>query len=176
MIARGEFAMFRNMFIVTVCGAIISNPGAEPVHAGGLPSLVEKAKPYVGPLLKVLPYVMDNGKMSDKSQVQAVTFVTQGQEKLVISSTILQLTIKKTNEKWTGDYHVTLTIPCKVSYAIDLGSAGSLEARWDPSKKQLRVAGPKVHVYAVEAMLNGKSYSVERTGWRWSSSRVEGEL
>jgi hypothetical protein len=176
MIARGEFAMFRNMFIVTVCGAIISSPGAEPVHAGGLPSLVEKAKPYVGPLLKVLPYVMDNGKMSDKSQVQAVTFVTQGQEKLVISSTILQLTIKKTNEKWTGDYHVTLTIPCKVSYAIDLGSAGSLEARWDSSKKQLRVAGPKVHVYAVEAMLNGKSYSVERTGWRWSSSRVEGEL
>src|SRR3989442_15215182 len=122
--------MFRSILILSVCGGMICSPGVEPAHAGGIP-LLDKAKPYIGPLLKVLPYIMDNGKMTDKSQVQAVTFVTQGQEKLVISSTILQLTIKKTNEKWTGDYHVTLTIPCKVSYAIDLASVGSLDARWE---------------------------------------------
>lgn len=168
--------MFRSMFIVTLCGGMICSPAAEPANAGGVNSLIDKAKPLVGTLKKIWPYIADNGKMSEKSQVQTVTFVTQGQEKLIISSTILQLTIKKTNEKWTGDYHVTLSIPCKVSYAIDLGSAGSLEARWDPSKKQLRVAVPKVHIYSVEAMLNGKTYGVERTGWRWSSARVEGEL
>ena len=172
-LAQGESIMYRSLLVLAISGGLIFSPGAKPASAGGI---LDKAKPYVGPLLKVLPYIMDNGKMTDKSQVQSVTFVTQGQEKLVISSTVLQLTIKKTNEKWTGDYHVTLTIPCKVSYAIDLSSAGSLEARWDPSKKQLRVAVPKVQVYAVEAMLNGKSYGVERTGWRWHSSRVEGEL
>lgn len=168
--------MYRCILIVAVSGGMFLSPAADTSLAGGIPSIVDKAKPLIGPLLKVLPYVMDNGKMTDKSQVQSVTLYTQGQEKLIISSTVIQLTIKKTNEKWTGDYHVTLTMPCKVSYAIDLGSAGSLNARWDPSKKQLRVAVPKVHVYSVEAMLNGKSYGVERTGWRWSSSRVEGEL
>jgi Protein of unknown function (DUF4230) len=165
--------MIRSFLILAVCGGMICSPAADSAEAGGI---LDKAKPYVGPLLKVLPYIMDNGKMTGKSQVQTVSLYTQGHEKLVISSTVLQLTIKKTNEKWTGDYHVTLSIPCKVSYAIDLGSAGSLDARWDPGKKQLRVAVPKVHVYSVEALLNGKSYGVERTGWRWSGARVEGEL
>src|SRR5437867_12009583 len=110
--------MFRSMLILAVSGGIVYGPAADTSTAGGIPSILDKAKPYVGPLLKVLPYVMDNGKMTDTSEVRSVTLFTQGQEKLVISSTVLQLSIKKTNEKWTGDYHVTLDMPCKVSYAI----------------------------------------------------------
>lgn len=164
MIRKGMLAM------LLLVGA--SSPG----WAASPAALVDKVGPYVGPLIKLLPLVLDPGEVSAKGSAKAVTLHSEGQSKLIVSTSTVQVTVRKTHEKWTGDYHLKMTIPCKVSYAIDLGSAATLAASWDPGRKLLKVKSPPVAIYAIEPLLSQRQFAFKRTGVRWSSAGVEAQL
>lgn len=149
---------------------------APPGRAASPAGIVDKVAPYVGPLIKLLPVVLDPGDISSKGSARAVTLHAEGQSQLIFSTSTVQVTVRKTHEKWTGDYHLKMTIPCKVSYAIDLGSAATLTASWDPIRKLLKVKSPTVAVYAVQPLLSQRQFAFKRTGLRWSSAGVEAQL
>jgi hypothetical protein len=156
--------------------AVLLLIGASAPGRASPAGIVDKVAPYVGPLNKLLPLVLDPGEVSSRGSAKAVTLHSEGQTKLIVSTSTVQVTVRKTHEKWTGDYHLKMTIPCKVSYAIDLGSAGSAAAAWDPGRKLLKVKAPPVAIYAIEPQLAHRQFSFKRTGIRWSNAGVEAQL
>lgn len=169
--------MFRKgMLAVLLVVGVALAPGLAPGWAASPAGLVDKVAPYVGPIIKLLPLVLDPGEVSSKGDAKAVTLHSEGQSKLIVSTSTVQVTVRKTHEKWTGDYHLTMKVPCKVSYAIDVGSAATLMAAWDPSRKLLKVKTPPLAIYAIEPLLAERRFAFKRTGLRWSSSGVEAQL
>ena len=154
--------MFRKALFAAVCLVFVGQ--GMPARAGS-PGTATK----IGALIELLPVVI---KLFDRPGVErrevVVTPLTvEAKSKLVFATKTYKVQTKRSHEKWNGDIHVTVTVPVKVSFALDLANVGNSKATWNAAKKRLEVAAPPGDIDALEVCLEEMTSSVVRTGIRF---------
>src|SRR5579884_2022240 len=141
------------------------------VRAEGKPSLLKKVPP-LDPIITVLK-AADELTAENSSRFEAILQRAEQQPKLIVTTEEFDVTQTETRKIWRGSVSMTLTLPCKVSYAVSLANLQT--THYDPQRKLLTVRMADPEVASVEPLFERRQQpKMEYT--RFCFSLVDNEL
>lgn len=131
---------------------------AEPASSGGVFS-------YAAEIVRAV-YVAE--KLSTETQeVRLFPQPPIDQTKLVVAKSPITVDVTRTSENWRGMVSVRVTVPCDVSYAVDLSQLRQDDVQWDAKTKLMRLQMPRVEIDTVTPNLKERSTTSTYSGWRF---------
>jgi len=152
--------------LILAAGLVCIVPGRRAGAQSVLPALgklAEKA-PAVLELLDELT------KREQPAKVKTLLKGALGEEKLVVWTTRLDVQASRTEGNWRGSVTVTMNVPARVSYHVDLSKLQASHLKYEPGKRILRVKMPPVDLGEVSAVLRDLETSNKYSGMRFSFS------
>jgi hypothetical protein len=117
----------------------------------------------------VLGQAMKERVYSDSTTVSTVADDPQESSTLIVCKQRVVFELEPAKENWRGEVKVTLRIPFRIYYQINLNDIRPEDVNWDAENKRLSVRMPKVTVGVVETLLHdqGVGKSVKYSGARF---------
>lgn len=136
---------------------------------------VAKVVPYADAIIEGIKAIEAATANRSKIMIDVATKSIDPSRKIVVTEEVIDVDrYHKIYWDYYGSVNVSIVVPCKVHYGIELTSVNFKAMRWNEKAKVLFVPMPKVEILSVEPQLDQMSREISYTGF--CNSFWHGEL